>query len=439
MVARRVAGEPLQYVIGWAPFGRLRLRVGPGVFVPGPRPRAWPTGPPRSSRPRALGGRRRPVRRVGGDRLLPGRRGPRGQGPGHRARPGALAWARGNAERFELLAGDLDAPLPARAGRPGRRALRQRAVRAQRGHRHPAQRRPRPRAPAGPRRRPRRPGRAPAPGPGPGTAGPGGGCGEIGEDQAEAAAALLTAAGLARWPSTPTWSAATGSWKDPPVTVPDQLPEDPRIIPSPTTRSSGRACSRSAARSSPGAGWSCPTDTLYGVGCDPFNASAVDALFQAKQRGRDLPLPVLVHTWRQAIGLVDEVTDQAQALIAAWWPGPLTLVLREAPASAGTSATRGARWRCACPSRPSHSPSSSAPAGRLQRQPLRRADPERDPGRGLPHWRPRRGVLRRRTGPRRAGLQHRRPHRPSGRGCCAKAIPADELERVLEEPFDDAT
>ncbi|HEY6706900.1 MAG TPA: Sua5/YciO/YrdC/YwlC family protein, partial [Actinomycetota bacterium] len=74
-----------------------------------------------------------------------------------------------------------------------------------------------------------------------------------------------------------------------------------------------------------------PTDTLYGVGCDPFNASAVDALFQAKQRGRELPLPVLVHTWRQAIGLVDEVTDQAQALIAAWWPGPLTLVLREAP------------------------------------------------------------------------------------------------------------
>jgi len=57
----------------------------------------------------------------------------------------------------------------------------------------------------------------------------------------------------------------------------------------------------------------------------------VEALFQAKQRGRDLPLPVLVHTWRQAIGLVDEVTDQAQALIAAWWPGPLTLVLREAP------------------------------------------------------------------------------------------------------------
>ena len=73
-----------------------------------------------------------------------------------------------------------------------------------------------------------------------------------------------------------------------------------------------------------------PTDTLYGVGCDPFNPSAVDALFTAKQRGRDLPLPVLVHTWRQAVGLVEEVDDRAQALIAAWWPGPLTLVFREA-------------------------------------------------------------------------------------------------------------
>jgi len=73
-----------------------------------------------------------------------------------------------------------------------------------------------------------------------------------------------------------------------------------------------------------------PTDTVYGIGCDPFNASAVDTLFRAKGRGRDLPLPVLVHGWRQAVGLVDEVTEQAKALIAAWWPGPLSIVLREA-------------------------------------------------------------------------------------------------------------
>jgi L-threonylcarbamoyladenylate synthase len=73
-----------------------------------------------------------------------------------------------------------------------------------------------------------------------------------------------------------------------------------------------------------------PTDTVYGIGCDPFSSSAVEALFAAKRRGRDLPLPVLVHGWRQAIGLVEEFTEQAKTLAAAWWPGPLTIVLREA-------------------------------------------------------------------------------------------------------------
>jgi L-threonylcarbamoyladenylate synthase len=74
-----------------------------------------------------------------------------------------------------------------------------------------------------------------------------------------------------------------------------------------------------------------PTDTVYGLGCDPFNASAVGALFIAKARGRDLPLPVLVHNWRQAIGLVEDITEQAKLLIAEFWPGPLTIVLRESP------------------------------------------------------------------------------------------------------------
>jgi tRNA threonylcarbamoyl adenosine modification protein (Sua5/YciO/YrdC/YwlC family) len=74
-----------------------------------------------------------------------------------------------------------------------------------------------------------------------------------------------------------------------------------------------------------------PTDTVYGIGCDPFNASAVNALFVAKARGRDLPLPVLVHNWRQAIGLVEDVTEQAKLLIVEFWPGPLTIVLRESP------------------------------------------------------------------------------------------------------------
>jgi tRNA threonylcarbamoyl adenosine modification protein (Sua5/YciO/YrdC/YwlC family) len=74
-----------------------------------------------------------------------------------------------------------------------------------------------------------------------------------------------------------------------------------------------------------------PTDTVYGVGCNPFDPSAVDRIYQAKARGRQLPLPVLVHTWRQAIGLVEEIDDRAKALIAEFWPGPLTIIFREAP------------------------------------------------------------------------------------------------------------
>jgi tRNA threonylcarbamoyl adenosine modification protein (Sua5/YciO/YrdC/YwlC family) len=73
-----------------------------------------------------------------------------------------------------------------------------------------------------------------------------------------------------------------------------------------------------------------PTDTVYGVGCDPFNPAAVSRIFAAKARGRHLPLPILVHSSRQALGLVEDLTDQAKALIAAYWPGPLTIVMREA-------------------------------------------------------------------------------------------------------------
>jgi release factor glutamine methyltransferase len=130
MVARRVAGEPLQYVIGWAPFGPLRLVVGPGVFVPRPetegladraatRLRSRPEPPGGSGEPRG-GARVRPIAvdvctgsgaiacflaaEVPGARVL-----------ATELDPGALAWARRNADRYgvELLAGDLDEPLPA--------------------------------------------------------------------------------------------------------------------------------------------------------------------------------------------------------------------------------------------------------------------------------------------------------------------------------------
>lgn len=77
-----------------------------------------------------------------------------------------------------------------------------------------------------------------------------------------------------------------------------------------------------------------PTDTLYGIGCDAFDSEAVAALLAAKHRGRDMPVPVLVGSWNTIDGLVSRVTPQARALVQAFWPGGLSLVVPQAPSLA---------------------------------------------------------------------------------------------------------
>ncbi|MGI5160466.1 L-threonylcarbamoyladenylate synthase [Microbispora sp. CA-102843] len=71
-----------------------------------------------------------------------------------------------------------------------------------------------------------------------------------------------------------------------------------------------------------------PTDTVYGIGADAFTPSAVNALLEAKGRGRDMPVPVLVGTVRAANALVESLGTYGQDLVDAFWPGPLTLILR---------------------------------------------------------------------------------------------------------------
>jgi L-threonylcarbamoyladenylate synthase len=77
-----------------------------------------------------------------------------------------------------------------------------------------------------------------------------------------------------------------------------------------------------------------PTDTLYGIGVDAFNSSAVGDLLAAKGRGRDMPVPVLVGSWSTIDGLVSDVSADARDLIEAFWPGGLTLVVHHAPSLA---------------------------------------------------------------------------------------------------------
>ncbi len=71
-----------------------------------------------------------------------------------------------------------------------------------------------------------------------------------------------------------------------------------------------------------------PTETVYGLGADALDSAAVRAIFAAKERPADNPLIVHVTERSQLDGLC-EVTETAKSLMDAFWPGPLTLLLKK--------------------------------------------------------------------------------------------------------------
>lgn len=74
-----------------------------------------------------------------------------------------------------------------------------------------------------------------------------------------------------------------------------------------------------------------PTDTVYGLGCDAFDAEAIGRLLEAKGRGKDMPVPVLVANTRALDGIAFGLTPAARELVTAFWPGALTLVCHAQP------------------------------------------------------------------------------------------------------------
>jgi len=69
-----------------------------------------------------------------------------------------------------------------------------------------------------------------------------------------------------------------------------------------------------------------PTDTVYGIGCDPYNAEAVGRVYEIKSRDFSKPLPVLVDSIRTAL-LVSSMDDVSMRIAERFWPGPLTIIL----------------------------------------------------------------------------------------------------------------
>ena len=70
-----------------------------------------------------------------------------------------------------------------------------------------------------------------------------------------------------------------------------------------------------------------PTDTVYGIGCDPFNEQAVKKIYDIKSRDTSKSLPVLTYSIETAekIAVLDEFTKK---IAAKFWPGPLTIILK---------------------------------------------------------------------------------------------------------------
>ena len=70
-----------------------------------------------------------------------------------------------------------------------------------------------------------------------------------------------------------------------------------------------------------------PTETVYGLGANALNEDAVKNIYKAKGRPSDNPLIVHIANKEDIVPLVKEVTPKAQALIDAFFPGPLTIIL----------------------------------------------------------------------------------------------------------------
>ncbi len=74
-----------------------------------------------------------------------------------------------------------------------------------------------------------------------------------------------------------------------------------------------------------------PTETVYGLGADAWNPSAIQKVFEVKGRPSDNPLIVHISNVDQVHDFSSEIPESARVLMEAFWPGPLSLVLNKKP------------------------------------------------------------------------------------------------------------
>ena len=70
-----------------------------------------------------------------------------------------------------------------------------------------------------------------------------------------------------------------------------------------------------------------PTDTVYGLGCNPYNRDAVLALYEIKKREKTKPLPVIGYS-REELEKIAEFNPLEEKIAEKFWPGAITLILK---------------------------------------------------------------------------------------------------------------
>jgi len=75
-----------------------------------------------------------------------------------------------------------------------------------------------------------------------------------------------------------------------------------------------------------------PTETFYGLAADAANARALDRIFAIKGRSFNNPIALIISREDELAPLTDHVPAASRTLMAAFWPGPLTLVFKASPA-----------------------------------------------------------------------------------------------------------
>ena len=70
-----------------------------------------------------------------------------------------------------------------------------------------------------------------------------------------------------------------------------------------------------------------PTDTVYGIGCDPYNQKAVLSLYKIKKREETKLFPVIGYS-KKELEKIAEFNDKAEKIAELFWPGPITLILK---------------------------------------------------------------------------------------------------------------